>query len=93
VRLGGLGARPDRAAQSDAPDHVDLPALTVAKIALYQAMRSEGVGKAALAKRLGVALPQVDRLLDLRHHSRLDALERSLAALQRSLIISVTKAA
>lgn len=78
---------------ADAPDHVGLPALSVAKIALYRAMKSEGVGKAALAKRLGVALPQVDRLLDLRHQSRLDALERALAALHRSLIITVSKAA
>ena len=44
-------------------------------------MRAEGVGKAALARRLGVALPQIDRLLDLRHASRLDAIERALAAL------------
>jgi len=78
---------------ADAPDYVELPALSVAKIALYRAMRSEGVGKAALAKRLGVALPQIDRLLDLRHHSRLDALERALAVLHRSLIISVAQAA
>lgn len=78
---------------ADAPDHVELPALSVAKIALYRAMRSEGVGKAALAKRLGVALPQIDRLLDLRHQSRLDALERALAALRRTLIISVATAA
>jgi antitoxin HicB len=55
-------------------------------------MRVEKVGKAALAKRLGVALPQIDRLLDLRHHSRLDAIERALAALNRSLAI-VVKAA
>ena len=75
-----------------APDHVELPALSVAKIALYRAMKSEGVGKAALAKRLGVALPQIDRLLDLRHHSRVDALERALAALHRSLVISVEQA-
>ena len=78
---------------ADAPDYVELPALSVAKIALYRAMRSERVGKAALAKRLGVALPQIDRLLDLRHHSRLDALERALAALHRSLVISVETAA
>lgn len=76
-----------------APDYVELAALSVAKIALYRAMRSEGVGKAALAKRLGVALPQIDRLLDLRHQSRLDALERALGALQRTLVITVSKAA
>jgi len=70
-----------------------LPALSTAKIELYRAMRAEKVGKAALAKRLGVALPQVDRMLDLRHQSRLDAIERALAALGRSLTIVVKAAA
>jgi antitoxin HicB len=73
-------------------DYVELPALSTAKVALYQAMRAEGVGKAALARRLGIALTQVDRLLDLGHHSRLDALERALAALGRSLTLTVEMA-
>jgi antitoxin HicB len=73
-------------------DYVELPALSTAKVALYQAMRAEGVGKAALARRLGLALTQVDRLLDLGHHSRLDALERALAALGRSLTLTVEMA-
>jgi antitoxin HicB len=62
-------------------------------VALYQAMRAENIGKAALAKRLDVALPQVDRLLDLRHHSRLDAIERALAVLGREMRIVVGAAA
>lgn len=81
------------APKAGAADHVDLPTLSVAKAELYRAMRAEGVGKTALAKRLGVALPQIDRLLDLRHQSRLDAIERALAALRRALIISVETAA
>ena len=90
-RMADRDVIPDPGAE--AADHVELPALSVAKIALYRAMRSEGVGKAALAKRLGVALPQIDRLLNLRHQSRLDALERALAALHRSLVISVSRPA
>ena len=49
-----------------------LPALTEAKLALYTAMRTAKVGKAELARRLNCHMPQVDRLLDLRHASRLD---------------------
>jgi antitoxin HicB len=71
---------------------VALPVLSIAKIGLYEAMRVEGVGKAALARRLGVALPQIDRLLDLRHHSRMDAVERALGALGRSLNVTVEAA-
>lgn len=70
-----------------------LPALTAAKLALYWAMRDEGVGKSALARKLGWHLPQVDRLLDLRHASKLDALQTALSALGRSLEIKINKAA
>ena len=56
-------------------------------------MRADGVGKAGLARRLGVALPQIDRLLDPRHASRLDAIERALAALGREVAIVVRVAA
>ena len=74
------------------PEWVALPALTVAKLALYRAMRTDGVGKAALARRLGVSLPHIDRLLDLRHQSRLDAVERALAALDRIMTITIAAA-
>ena len=92
--MGAMGAREDLSPPTTkGEDFVTLPALSIAKIELYRAMRAEKVGKAALAKRLGVALPQIDRMLDLRHHSRLDAIERALAALGRSLTIVVKAAA
>ena len=50
-----------------------LPTLTSVKVLLYQAMREQGVGKAELARRLGWHMPQVDRVLDVEHRSRLDA--------------------
>lgn len=73
-------------------EYVSLPALTCAKIELYKAMRKSKVGKAAMAKRLGIALPQIYRLLDLSHQSRLDAIERALASLGRSITITVKTA-
>jgi antitoxin HicB len=92
--MGAMVAREDIAPPTKkGVDFVTLPALSTAKIELYRAMRAEKVGKAALAKRLGVALPQVDRMLDLRHHSRLDAIERALASLGRSLTVVVKAAA
>src|SRR5688572_23131180 len=54
---------------------VTLPLLMATKVALYSAMRETGVGKAELARRLDVHLPQVDRLLDVRHSSQLGQLE------------------
>jgi antitoxin HicB len=72
---------------------VTLPALTVAKLELYQAMRAAGVGKAELARRLNCHLPQIDRLLDLGHASRLDQLEQAFAALGKRLEVAIQNAA
>lgn len=44
-------------------------------------------------KAPGRRLPQIDRLLDLRHSSRLDAPERAFAALGREMEIVVRAAA
>lgn len=78
---------------SRATDSVALPALSAAKVELYRAMRADSVGKAELARRLGVALPHIDRLLDLRRKSRLDSLVDAFAALGRTLDIVVKRAA
>ena len=44
-------------------------------------MRDQDVGKAELARRLGWHLPQVDRVLDVNHHSRLDQMDTALGAI------------
>jgi antitoxin HicB len=72
---------------------VTLPALTEAKLALYTAMRAARIGKAELARRLNCHMPQVDRLLDLRHASRLDQLEAAFRALGKQLSIQICEAA
>lgn len=71
---------------------ITVPALTVAKIGLYQAMREAGIGKAELARRLGLHPPQVDRILDPRHNSHLAAVEAALAVLGRELSVTVKAA-
>jgi antitoxin HicB len=68
---------------------VFLPALTEAKIRLYEAMSEAGVRKADLARRMGWQKSQVDRLLDLRHRSRLDQIEAALAKLHKRLAMHV----
>ena len=70
---------------------VVLPPLAVAKLELYEAMRNAGVRKAELARRLGWHLPQVDRLLSLRHGSRLEHLVAALAALDYRLEVNVVR--
>ena len=66
-----------------------LPTLTSVKAMLYNEMKSKGVGKAELARRLGWHMPQVDRVLDLHHRSRLDQLEAAMGALGRRLHVTL----
>ena len=72
---------------------VDLPALTVAKVALYRAAREAGVSKAELGRRLQWHPPQVDRLFDLNHASRLDQLDLAFRTLGKTVVLSVKDAA
>lgn len=72
---------------------VVLPALTEAKLALYSAMRAARIGKAELARRLNCHLPQVDRLLDVNHASRLDQLEAAFRVLGKRLTVEIQEAA
>lgn len=71
---------------------VRLPALTAAKVALWNAMCAQGIGKAEMARRLGVNRPQVDRLVDLLHRSKIEQVEHALATLGQRLEISVIAA-
>lgn len=72
---------------------VPLSALGMAKTALYDAMREQRVGRAELARRLRWHLPQVSRVLDLRHASKMEQVEAALAALGLRLVVDVARAA
>jgi antitoxin HicB len=71
---------------------VELPTQTSLKVLLYRAMRERNVRKANLARRLGWKAPQVDRLFDLQHASRLDQLEAAFAALGKRIDVVVSDA-
>ena len=64
-------------------------ALECAKLGVYQAMTEQGIRKSELARRLGWHLPQVDRLFDLRHTSRMDQIEAAAHALGRQVEVRV----
>jgi antitoxin HicB len=61
-----------------------------AKLGVYQAMTEQGIKKAELARRLGWHMPQVDRLFDLRHASRLEQIEAAARALGRHIEVRVS---
>ena len=98
--LTALAHRIDEGREIPAPSRrgrgkpsVDLPPLAAAKVALYRTMREQGVSKAALARRMDIQAPQIDRLLGLYRASRLEHVTRALAALGKRLAIEVSNAA
>ena len=64
-------------------------ALEGAKLGVYQAMTEQGIKKSELARRLGWHMPQVDRLFDLRHASRLDQIEAAARVLGKRLELRI----
>ena len=70
-------------------DMVTLPLLMELSVELYTAMVAEGVNKTELGRRLNWHLPQVDRVLNVRHASRLDQMQRALRAVGRTVEVSV----
>ena len=64
-------------------------ALECAKLGVYQAMTEQGIKKAELARRLSWHMPQVDRLFDLRHASKMDQIEAAAAVLGKHVEIRV----
>ncbi|HEX6017427.1 MAG TPA: type II toxin-antitoxin system HicB family antitoxin [Burkholderiaceae bacterium] len=65
------------------------PVETVAKAALYVAMRQAGVSKTQLAKRLGVDEKEVRRLLDPHYGSKLPRIAKAISLLGQRLVIGV----
>lgn len=71
---------------------VVLPALTVAKLGLYEAMLAKNWRKADLARHLDLHMPQIDRLLNLQHSTKIEQVELALHALGRRIELSVLAA-
>lgn len=71
---------------------IHLPAVTVAKIALWNEMMARGMRKADLCRSLGVSQTQGDRLVDFLHTSKMEQLESALATLGKRLCVTVEAA-
>jgi antitoxin HicB len=68
------------------------PAETVAKAALYVAMRETHVTNVQLAKQLGVDEKEVRRLLDPHYASKLPRIAQAIAILGKRLVIGLEAA-
>ena len=69
---------------------VPTPISTALKVAVYLAMREQGVSKSELARRMRVHEKEARRMLDPRHPTRVPTLERALAVLGRRAEIAVS---
>jgi len=88
---GRIADREEIPAPSLAKGRVEviLPVLVALKVHLHQIMVASGVRKADLARKLDVHAPQVDRLLNIRHASRLDQMEAAFRVLGHRIDLHV----
>lgn len=70
---------------------VILPVLITAKTALWNTMIETGTRRIDLARLLGVHLPQVGRLINVQHSSKIESIETALSHLGRKLNVQVIR--
>jgi antitoxin HicB len=66
-----------------------LPVVEAGKVILHNTLIETGKKKADLARMLNLAPTLVDRLLSLRHKSRIEQIETALAAFGKKLVVDV----
>lgn len=69
---------------------IELVASVSAKVLLLNEMISQGVRPIDLAGKLGTSKQNVQRILDLRHSTKIDTISRALAAMGKRLEMSVS---
>jgi antitoxin HicB len=72
---------------------VPVPLWIAGKLALYLAMREQGISNSELARRLGVRETVVRRMLDPDHDTKSEKLQAALEVLGKRFVITVENAA
>lgn len=83
---------PAPGAAAEGRELVPVPAVAAAKLALYSAMRAQGITKVELARRLGISESAVRKLANPDHRSHVSQVEKALRAVGRSIRVEVTAA-
>lgn len=71
---------------------IALPPIVAAKLALYTAMRKQGISRAELAERLSVSEKTACKLIDPDYDSHMTSVMNALKAVGRRLIVEDTAA-
>lgn len=75
---------------AEAGEHlIALPVLVASKVQLYNEMLEQNVTKAELARRLGWIQKQADRLLSLKHSTKIESLENAFNALGKEINVVI----
>ena len=76
----------------DGQELVAVPTVVAAKLALFSAMRAQGITKVGLAKRLGISESAVRRLANPDHRSHISQVQKALQAIGRTIVVEVKAA-
>ena len=68
---------------------IGLPASVAAKVLLLNEMAAGKVGPSELARRLGITPQTVNRIVDLKHPTKIDTIGEALAVLGKRLVVAV----
>jgi len=69
---------------------VSIPASVTAKVLLLNEMLAQGIGPSELARRMGTIPQNVNRLIDVRHTSKLESIEQAIIGLGKQLELKLT---
>lgn len=68
-------------------DFVEVPASVAAKVMLLNTWVGSGLTQVDLANRMGIRKQEVTRVFDLKHSTKIDTIQKAMAALGRRLEI------
>lgn len=71
-------------------EFVEVPASVTAKVILLNAYIGSGLTQVELANRMGIKRQEITRVFDLKHSTKIDTIQKALAALGRRLELSVS---
>ena len=91
IRRGDVIPAPSRVKRGQ--HSIPVPLWLAPKLALYLALREQGLGKADVARRLGVSETVVRRMLDPEHVTKPERIQAALTAVGKRLVISFEDAA
>ncbi|MEX2952556.1 type II toxin-antitoxin system HicB family antitoxin [Serratia fonticola] len=70
-------------------DYVEVPLSVASKVLMLNALIESGLTRVELADRIGIKKQEVNRLINLQHATKIDAIQKAMNALGKQLEITV----